>query len=91
MRRTTLLLTGLLMAIAMQAATTTDTITVRIKGMRCEECAHKVNTVLHKLNGVKGITVQPISNGAIYDLQGRRVVKPLKGIYVKDGKKMIIK
>lgn len=40
---------------------------------------------------VQGITVQPISNGAIYDLQGRRVVKPLKGIYVKDGKKMIIK
>ena len=43
------------MGIAMQAATVTDTITVRIKGMRCEECAHKVNTVLHKLNGVKGI------------------------------------
>ena len=43
------------MAIAMQAATATDTLTVRIKGMRCEECAHKVNTVLHKVNGVKGI------------------------------------
>ena len=43
------------MTIAMQAATATDTITVRIKGMRCEECAHKVNTVLHKVNGVKGI------------------------------------
>lgn len=43
------------MAIAMQAATVTDTMTVRIKGMRCEECAHKVNTVLHKLNGVKSI------------------------------------
>ena len=43
------------MTITMQAVTTTDTITVRIKGMRCEECAHKVNTVLHKLNGVKGI------------------------------------
>lgn len=40
---------------------------------------------------VQGITIQPVSNGAIYDLQGRRVVKPLKGIYVKDGKKMIIK
>ena len=40
---------------------------------------------------VQGITTQPVSNGAIYDLQGRRVVKPLKGIYVKDGKKIIIK
>lgn len=43
------------MAIAMQAANVTDTIVVRIKGMRCEECAHKVNTVLRKLNGVKSI------------------------------------
>lgn len=40
---------------------------------------------------VQGIAVQPVSNGAIYDLQGRRVIKPLNGIYVKDGKKMIIK
>lgn len=55
MKRTSLLLTGLLMAIAMQAANVTDTIVVRIKGMRCEECAHKVNTVLRKLNGVKSI------------------------------------
>jgi hypothetical protein len=37
------------------------------------------------------IAIQPVSNGAIYDLQGRRVVKPLKGIYVKNGKKLIIK
>ena len=43
------------MAVAMQAAIVTDTLVVRIKGMRCEECAHKVNTVLHKVNGVKGI------------------------------------
>jgi hypothetical protein len=29
--------------------------------------------------------------GAYYDLQGRRVVKPQGGIYVKDGKKVIVK
>lgn len=32
-----------------------DTLTVRIKGMRCEECAHKVKTVLRKDQGVGGI------------------------------------
>ena len=32
-----------------------DTLTVRIKGMRCEECAHKVKTVLRKDAGIGGI------------------------------------
>ncbi|MBQ8158513.1 MAG: copper ion binding protein [Prevotella sp.] len=32
-------------------ATGTDTLVVRIKGMRCEECAHKVGTVLKKIDG----------------------------------------
>ena len=33
-----------------------DTLTVRIKGMRCEECAHKVKNVVKKLPGIEGIT-----------------------------------
>ena len=33
-----------------------DTLTVRIKGMRCEECAHKVKNVVKKLPGIDGIT-----------------------------------
>lgn len=33
----------------------TDTLTVRIKGMRCEECAHKVKTVVKRLPGIEGI------------------------------------
>ena len=28
----------------------TDSITVRVKGMRCEECAHKVKNVVKKLS-----------------------------------------
>lgn len=32
-----------------------DTLTVRIKGMRCEECAHKVKNVVKKLPGIEGI------------------------------------
>ena len=38
--------------VAAQAAVQNDTLVVRIKGMRCEECAHKVNTVLRQLDGV---------------------------------------
>jgi hypothetical protein len=32
-------------------------------------------------------TLQP----AIYDLQGRKVKKPTKGLYIVDGKKVLIK
>lgn len=42
-------------AAAMLTASAADTLTVRIKGMRCEECAHKVKTVLRKDAGVGGI------------------------------------
>lgn len=38
-------LSGIVMA---HATNVTDTLTVRIKGMRCEECAHKVGTLLKK-------------------------------------------
>lgn len=30
------------------------------------------------------------TSGAIYDLQGRRVNKPIKGIFIKEGKKIVI-
>ena len=33
----------------------------------------------------------PAGSSVVYDLQGRRVSQPLKGIYVKDGKKFIVK
>lgn len=34
----------------------TDSITVRVKGMRCEECAHKVKNVVKKLPGIEGVS-----------------------------------
>ncbi len=46
-------------------------------------------------NGTTGI--QTIDNGKLtidnvyYDLQGRRVAKPTKGLYIVNGKKVIIK
>ena len=48
----TLLLTAQLGVVAQNV----DTLTVRIKGMRCEECAHKVKNVVKKLPGIDGIT-----------------------------------
>lgn len=36
-------------------------------------------------------TVQPIQNGAFYDLTGRRVAQPTKGLYIVNGKKVILK
>jgi hypothetical protein len=32
-----------------------------------------------------------VSNGVIYNLSGQRVVKPLKGIYIQNGKKIFVK
>lgn len=40
----------MLLTITMTAAN--ETIVLRIKGMRCEECAHKVTTVLKQLDGI---------------------------------------
>ena len=33
----------------------------------------------------------PEEDGSIYDLQGRKVVRPVKGLYIKNGKKIIMK
>ena len=41
-----------------------------------------------------GITIkgsQSANQGALYDLQGRKVANPRKGIYIKDGNKILIK
>jgi hypothetical protein len=36
-------------------------------------------------------TKQSRDDGAYYTLQGQRVVNPGKGLYIKDGKKVVIK
>lgn len=41
--------------------------------------------------GVKAIEVNGNADNAIYNLQGARVANPQKGIYVKNGKKYIVK
>lgn len=44
-----------MMTSAIWAAVETDTLVVRIKGMRCEECAHKVGILLREGGGIEGI------------------------------------
>lgn len=45
----------------------------------------------NETTGVSEIVYNQSSNSKYYDLQGRRVSKPGKGLFVKDGKKVIIK
>lgn len=55
MKRILFCLTFVLITLGLQAQTI-DTLTVRIKGMRCEECAHKVKNVMRLLPGIEGVT-----------------------------------
>ena len=64
MKNLFLLLTIWLTASNLQAAQPTDTLTWRIKSMRCEDCAHKVNNALRK---------NPAIDGVSFDLEKRTV------------------
>ena len=50
MKKLLSLTAALLMVTSMTAAN--ETIVLRIKGMRCEECGHKVSTAVRKLAGI---------------------------------------
>ena len=41
--------------------------------------------------GLKAISNEPISNSQVFDLQGRIVINPTKGLYIVNGKKVVIK
>ncbi|MBO4549732.1 MAG: hypothetical protein J5733_03290, partial [Bacteroidaceae bacterium] len=38
-----------------------------------------------------GTPLEDKAEGPVYDLQGRRISNPRKGIYIKDGRKVLIK
>jgi hypothetical protein len=42
-------------------------------------------------SAVKGIDADPVKNSRIYDLAGREVKQPTKGLYIQDGKKFFVK
>lgn len=41
--------------------------------------------------GIKAIDNSQLTNDNYYDLQGRKVVQPAKGLYIKNGKKVVLK
>ena len=50
-----LLLSFIICHLSFSSIAAQDTLTVRIKGMRCDECAHKVMTVVRKLPGIESV------------------------------------
>ena len=40
---------------------------------------------------IRGIYETTTHDGVIYDLQGRRVTSPTHGIYIRDGRKFVVK
>ena len=44
-----------------------------------------------RVNGIEDITTGKQSSSDIFDLQGRKVKNPTKGLYIKDGKKILVK
>jgi len=41
--------------------------------------------------GIAGVSTETADGEACYDLSGRRVVKPAKGLYIMGGKKVVVK
>ena len=48
-------------------------------------------TVVDAATGIENVKVETNSDGVIYDLMGRKVVNPAQGIYIKNGKKFIVR
>ncbi len=44
----------------------------------------------HEQSGIADVNRETIANNRYFDLQGRRVMTPTNGLYIKDGKKTII-
>ena len=43
------------------------------------------------MNAVEGVAAEDGGDGVYFDLMGRRVAYPGKGIYIRNGKKVLIK
>ncbi len=41
--------------------------------------------------GISGITDSTVKSGVVYDLTGRKLITPTKGVYILDGKKYLLK
>jgi hypothetical protein len=68
-----------------------------IKGFRAwftyngANAARSLTFTVDETTGVADIDRETITNNRYYDLQGRKVVKPTKGLYIVNGKKVVVK
>ena len=46
---------------------------------------------LEIVTGIQNVVFQSVQNDAIYNLQGQRVLSPVKGIYIRGGRKFMMK
>ncbi len=60
-------------------------------GTGYEGCSLTFTEVSELVSGVEGVTAVQSTDSRIYDLQGRSVSRPVKGLYIINGKKVIVK
>ena len=46
---------------------------------------------LDEATAIEGVAAEKVANGEVYNLQGQRVMKAQRGLYIVDGKKMLVK
>lgn len=46
---------------------------------------------LDEATAIEGVAAEKVNNGEVYNLQGQRVVKAQKGLYIMNGKKVLVK
>lgn len=56
-----------------------------------ETGAISFTATLSPLTGISDLESQPATAGPLYDLMGRKILHPNKGIYITSGKKIVIK
>ena len=52
---------------------------------------HAFNVVFGDETGISEVVRDGEKESAIFDLSGRRVAKPAKGLYIVNGKKILVK
>ena len=53
--------------------------------------AKTISIVFAEATGIESVSSEKATDGSYYNLQGVKVLSPSKGLYIKDGKKVIIK
>ena len=56
-----------------------------------KKIANRVNSFAQDASGISQTVVSPSTSGMYYDLQGRRVENPQHGLYISDGRKVVVR